>query len=252
MLIDSHCHLNMLDHPEAALERARQAGISGFLCIGVERARIDQVLHIARSHADVWASVGQHPDVVDENLDWIEPLAQEQSVIAIGETGLDFLHADEADARRGQCERFERQLELAARLDLPIVVHTRQAEQETAALLTRHAGVTGVLHCFTESWSLAKTALDLGYVISISGIVTFRNAENVREVARRVPADRLLVETDCPWLAPVPYRGKTNEPAYVSATASALAELRGESIERLMETTTANFYRAFPRANSSS
>ena len=252
MLIDSHCHLNLLDHPEAALNRARLAGIGGFLCIGVERDRIAQVLDLARAHPDVWASVGQHPDVVDDDLDWIEPLAAEPSVVAIGETGLDFLHAEDAPARRAQCERFDRQLELAGRLQLPVIVHTRLAEDETAMLLARHAGVTGVLHCFTESWSLAKTALDLGYVISISGIVTFRNAENVRDVARRIPADRLLVETDCPWLAPVPFRGKPNEPAYVSATARALAELRGEPLDQFIENTTANFYRAFPRANSSS
>ena len=252
MLVDSHCHLNLLTDPEAALTRARAAGVERFLCIGVDETRIDEVLATADKHADVWATVGQHPDVQIDDLGWIEARLAHPRVVALGEMGLDFYHAEDASARLAQCARFEQQLDLAQRTGLPIVVHTRSAEAETRALIQRFPGVVGVLHCFTESWTLASSALDLGYCVSISGIVTFRNAENVREVATRLPLDRLLVETDCPWLAPVPYRGKPNEPAYVSATADFLARLRGDDIEAFNFATTANFARLFPRIDLAS
>lgn len=263
MLVDSHCHLNYLDEPDLRLTEARAAGIGAFLCIGVDQAGIGDVLALANRHADVWASVGVHPDsAADEpTLDWLSGALGDPNVVAIGETGLDFFrlaHAagadaagaeDASDVQMRQRRAFDYQLALADEQDLPVIIHTRAAESQTRDVLRAHPGVTGVLHCFTESWTLAREALDLGYYISISGIVTFKNAENVREVARQVPADRLLVETDAPWLAPVPHRGQPNHPALVTHTAAFLAELRGVDPEVLARTTTDNFYSLFSRAS---
>ncbi|MEQ8483579.1 MAG: TatD family hydrolase [Pseudomonadales bacterium] len=248
MLIDSHCHLNYLSEPEACLAAARARGVTGFLCIGVDRDGIGAVLDLADGHPDVWASVGQHPDAAEQPADWIEPLLSRQRVVAVGEMGLDYFRDPDAAARQRQQAVFEQQLALAAAHRLPAVIHTRAAEADTLARLRAQPDAVGVLHCFTESWALASAALDLGYYVSISGIVTFKNGDNVRDVARRVPDDRLLVETDSPYLAPVPHRGRRNEPAYVADTAAYLAELRGQSPEALAEVTTANFYRLFSRA----
>ena len=245
MLVDSHCHLNYLDDPVAALSRARAAGVGGFLCIGVDADGIGDVLALAEAHDDVWATAGQHPEAAAGARDWLAGRLTHPRVVAVGETGLDYFHESSPEAQRRQREAFDEQLALAAQHRLPVVVHTRAAEADTRELLQAHAGVGGVLHCFTESWELASAALDLGYYVSMSGIVTFRSADNVREVARRVPADRLLVETDCPWLAPVPHRGQRNEPGYLPDTASFLAELRGQSPEALAATTTGNFEALF-------
>jgi TatD DNase family protein len=166
--------------------------------------------------------------------------------------GLDYHQETEAAGRNRQRECFAYQLSLAGKSQLPVVIHTRAAEADTLSHLRSQAGVIGVLHCFTESWDMASAALDLGYYISISGIVTFRNGDNVREVARKVPADRLLVETDAPWLAPVPHRGRKNVPAYVRDTAEYLAALRGTTLEELAQTTTANFFALFKKAQNSS
>jgi TatD DNase family protein len=254
VLIDSHCHLNFLDAPDDALTAAREAGVHGFLCIGVDAPGRDQVLSLAAAHSDVWASVGWHPESVKApasgaHFDWIDEGLRRPSVVAVGETGLDYYQIEDGDAarRRYQQDAFDAQLSLARERRLPVVVHTRGAEADTRAMLRSHADVQGVLHCFTESWALAEAALDLGWYVSMSGIVTFRNASNVREVAERIPLDRLLVETDAPWLAPVPKRGKTNEPAYVVHTARFLAELRGISYEELAAITTENFHRLFAR-----
>lgn len=247
MLVDSHCHLNYLDDPPSRIVAARAAGVTGMLCIGVDEPHIAEVLGLARSEPDVWASVGQHPEAAERSWDWIEPLLAEPEVVAIGETGLDYFHTADADVRARQRSCFEHQLGLAEQHGLPVIVHTRSAEADTLALLEAHPGAVGVLHCFTESWQMAEAALALGYYVSISGIVTFRNGDNVREVARRVPADRLLVETDAPWLAPVPHRGRPNEPAYVADTARYLAELRQTDLETLAAETTANFHRLFAR-----
>ncbi|MFW6092798.1 MAG: TatD family hydrolase [Pseudomonadota bacterium] len=248
MLIDSHCHLNYLEAPADRLAGARARGVEAFLCIGVDEPGIGEVLALAEHHPDVWATVGLHPDGAAAATDWIEPHLAHPRVVAVGEMGLDYFHETEPAARRAQMARFDEQLALAGAHGLPVVVHTRAAQDDTLALLRAHRGVTGVLHCFTESWEMASAALDLGYYVSISGIVTFRNAENVREVARRIPDDRLLVETDSPWLAPVPYRGKPNQPAYVVETAAFLAELRGQSLEALARLTGENFFAAFSRA----
>jgi TatD DNase family protein len=248
VLIDSHCHLNLLDDPDGALAAARARGVEGFLCIGVDEPGIAGVLALAERHADVWATVGQHPDASAADPGWIERFLRHPRVVAVGETGLDYYHEDSVPGRALQRVRFAWHLEHAARERLPVVVHTREAEADTLDLLRSHPGVTGVLHCFTESWELASAAIDLGWYVSISGIVTFRNGENVRDVARRVPADRLLVETDCPWLAPVPHRGRRNEPAYVADTAVFVAGLRGITVDGLAMQTTANFKRLFVRS----
>lgn len=247
VLVDSHCHLNMLENPAGALAAARARGVHGFLCIGVDAPGIDDVLALAEAHDDVWATVGQHPDAAAADPDWILGRHRHPRVVALGEMGLDYFHeqAPAGQARQRAC--FAWQLDLAARTNLPVVIHTRAAEADTLALLEEHRGVVGVLHCFTESWALAEAAIALGYYVSISGIVTFRNGENVREVARRVPDDRLLVETDCPWLAPVPHRGRRNEPAWVADTAAFVAGLRGVTPEQLAEQTTRNFHRLFTR-----
>ena len=245
MLIDSHCHLNYLDDPEAAIHRAREAGVTACLCISVDEAGFTGVKALADVHADVWATAGVHPDAAQGNLDWIEQALVDERVVAVGETGLDYLHAGTATDQARQREAFALQLGLGVKHQMPVVVHTRQAEQDTLNLLRAHQGVAGVLHCFTESWSMAKQALDLGFYISISGIVTFKNAANVREVAAKVPAERLLIETDAPWLAPVPRRGKINEPAFVAHTAEFLAGLRDTPVERLRTETAENFVRLF-------
>ena len=254
MLVDSHCHLNYLDAPTAALRLAREQGVSGFLCIGVEQAATHEVIAFAHDHPDVWASGGQHPEASAQDPTWIEtlmtsPTAAPRRVVAMGEMGLDFYDcADDAAFKKRQQTCFDYQLDLARRLDFPVVIHTRNAEAETRQLLRRHTGVVGVLHCFTESWDLARTALDLGYYISMSGIVTFKNGDNVREVAAKVPRERLLIETDAPWLAPVPHRGKQNQPAFVADTARFLADWLHWDFAELGQQTTANFFRLFDRA----
>jgi TatD DNase family protein len=248
-IVDSHCHLNYLDDPDARLAAAASAGVEGVLCIGVNREGFADVAGLAARHDHVWATAGIHPDSVSstDDLTWVRETAQQGKVVGIGETGLDYYRLDEGDAatRSLQRERFAEHLAIAAAAELPVVVHTRAAEGDTQQLIAANHGTIGVLHCFTESWSLAEAALDCGYYVSISGIVTFTNADNVREVAKKVPADRLLVETDAPWLAPVPHRGKTNEPAFVRATAEYLATLRGVSYAELAATTSENFYRLF-------
>ena len=264
MLVDSHCHLNYLDDPDAKLAAARAAGVGAFLCIGVDAKTHPDVVSLAERHRDVWASVGVHPEsATNGSLDWVRAATRHERIVGIGETGLDYLGVDELDPKRCvQRDSFAAHLAIARETNLPVVVHTRAAESTTRDLLAAHAGVVGVLHCFTESWDLARAALDLGWYVSISGIVTFRNGDNVRDVARRVPRDRLLVETDSPWLAPVPMRGKRNEPAFVVRTAAFLAHLRGVDCEAFAAETSANFARLFrrtganghaqPRTNSSS
>jgi TatD DNase family protein len=252
VLVDSHCHLNYLDDPDAKLAAARRVGVAEFLCIGVNASTHSAVMAIANRHDDVWASAGVHPESADAeaSLNWVAAAAQLDKVVGIGETGLDYfkIEGDVEAVRRSQRDSFAAHLGIARDAGLPVIVHTRSAEADTLDLLRAHPGSIGVLHCFTESWALARGALELGWYISISGIVTFRNADNVRDVARRVPVDRLLVETDAPWLAPVPHRGKPNEPAFVTHTAAAVAALRGEELSQLAARTTENFRRLFGRA----
>jgi TatD DNase family protein len=252
VLIDSHCHLIYLDDVDARLAAARDAGVGGFLAIGVKESEHAAVSAVAARHRDVWMTAGVHPDgvVPGEDLDWIDRAASAGEIVGVGETGLDYYRLDDADhAQRAlQRERFSQHLDIAARHRLPVVVHTRSAAADTLAVMRGAPTVIGVMHCFTETWEVADAALALGYYVSISGIVTFKNADVIRGVAKRVPEDRLLVETDSPWLAPVPKRGKPNEPAFVAHTARFVAELRGVTLEALERSTTDNFFRLFGRA----
>ncbi len=256
MLIDSHCHLNydgLAERQDDVLATARARGVGGFLNISTRQKEWDEVVGAAERHSDVWASIGVHPHEADAHPDLgaaaLVEAAAHPRVIAIGECGLDF-HYDKSD-RAAQRERFQAHIEASRQTGLPLVVHTRDAENDTAEILTRaveKGGVTGVLHCFTGSAALAQTGLDLGFYISISGIVTFKNARDLQEVAKAIPQDRLLVETDSPFLAPVPHRGKTCEPAFVADTAAFLSDLRDEPLDELAAATTANFFRLFGKA----
>lgn len=257
MLIDSHCHLDRLDLAahggslDAALDAARAVGVGHFLCIGVSADNAAIVRSLAARYADVDCSVGIHPlDLqpgAEPALDWLLGELAHPEVVAIGETGLDYHYEPESAAL--QQASFRLHLEAARITGKPVIVHTREARADTLTLL-REAALpqAGVLHCFTEDWEMARAALDLGFYISLSGIVTFRNADALREVARQVPADRLLVETDSPYLAPVPHRGKPNLPQYVREVAQFLADLRGVDFETLAEQTSRNFKRLFPLA----
>ena len=255
-LIDSHCHLNyagLVERQAEVLDSARARGVGGFLNIATRQAEWGEILATAERHDDVWASVGVHPHEADAHPDLGAAALVEGSrhakVIAIGECGLDYYYDN--SARPAQRERFEAHIEAARVTGLPLIVHTRDAEQDTAEILgaaVKQGGVTGVLHCFTGSAGLARKALDLGFFISLSGIVTFKNARDLQDTARQVPLDRLLVETDSPFLAPVPHRGRPCEPAFVADTAAFAAELRGEELEAVAEATTRNFFRLFSRA----
>lgn len=257
MLIDSHCHLDRLDLTahggslDEALVAARARGVGHFLCIGVSADNAAAVRSLAQRYADVDCSVGIHPLDLQPGsapaLDWLLAELDHPGVVAIGETGLDYHY--EPEAAEAQREAFRLHLHAAQITGKPVIVHTREACADTLALL-REAALPqgGVLHCFTEDWEMAKAALDIGFYISLSGIVTFRNADALREVARQVPADRLLVETDSPYLAPIPHRGKPNLPEYVRDVAEYLAVLRGVSYDELARQTGENFKRLFPLA----
>jgi len=255
-LIDSHCHLNydgLAERQEEVLAAARARGVGGFLNISTRQHEWGEVVGAAERYPDVWASVGVHPHEADAHPDLraaaLVEAAAHPRVIAIGECGLDYYY-DKSD-RAAQRERFQAHIEGARQTGLPLVVHTRDAEEDTAEILTREVGkggVAGVLHCFTGSAELARTALDLGFYLSISGIVTFKNARDLQDIAKTIPQDRLLVETDSPFLAPVPHRGQTCEPAFVADTAAFLADLRDEPLDELAAATTANFFRLFGKA----
>jgi TatD DNase family protein len=255
-LIDSHCHLNyegLADRQEEVLAAARARGVQGFLNISTRQKEWGEVVGAAERYPDVWASIGVHPHEADAHPDLgaaaLVEAAAHPRVIAIGECGLDYYY-DKSD-RAAQRERFGAHIEAARQTGLPLVVHTRDAEDDTAQILTREVGkggVNGVLHCFTGSAELARTGLDLGFYISISGIVTFKNARDLQEVAKIIPQERLLVETDSPFLAPVPHRGQTCEPAFVADTASFLSDLRDEPLDELAAATTSNFFRLFSKA----
>lgn len=256
LLVDSHCHLDRLDTEQCGddlgvtLAQAYQAGVGRVLCIAIEPANIETVLAIAARYTEVSATVGVHPLHVQATpltASELQAYARRPYVIGIGETGLDYYY-DKASKLQQQ-ESFAMHLQVAATEGLPTVVHTRDAREDTLALIREHGSLehSGVLHCFTENWEMARNALDLNYCISVSGILTFRNAGSLRDVIRKVPLDRLLVETDAPYLTPVPNRGKANQPAYVRHVAEAVAELKGETFERVAEVTSANFNRLFPR-----
>jgi TatD DNase family protein len=245
MFTDSHCHLTM-SNAEANLAAARAAGVRGFVVPGTKLEDAPNAVALAKTNADVWAAVGFHPHDAkhcdDAAFAEIARLAREVRVVAIGEIGLDY-HYDHSP-RDVQRAVFERHIALAKELDKPIIVHNRESTEDMVEILGR-SGARGILHSYTESLDVARGLVDLGYFISFSGIVTFRSADALREVARALPHDRVLIETDTPYLAPVPFRGRDNEPAYVVKIAELLATLWGVSVERAAEQTTANFEKAF-------
>jgi TatD DNase family protein len=258
MFVDSHCHLSFPElhgRIDAVLAHMRAAGVGRALCICTTLEEFELVHALAMQHAQLLASVGVHPDnegVTEPTVDDLARLAQQPRVVAIGETGLDYYRLDGrriADME-WQRERFVRHIRAARATSLPLVVHTRSAGDDTIRIL-RDEGqgqVTGVLHCFTETQAVADAALELGLYISFSGIISFKNSQALREVARHVPLERCLVETDSPYLAPVPHRGKVNEPAYVRHVAEHLADIKGCSVDEVAAATTANFEALFPRA----
>ena len=256
MFTDSHCHLNykgLVEDQAGVLARAREAGVSTMLNISTRRSEWDEVIGVAEREEDVWASVGIHPHEADEHPDVGTAMLVERAahprVVAIGESGLDFYY-DHSDRDR-QRASFRAHIAAARETGLPIIVHTREAEADTHAILEEEMGkgaFTGVIHCFTASADFAQKALELGLYISMSGIVTFRNARDLQETAKTIPAERLLIETDSPFLAPVPHRGRPCEPAFVADTARFLAALREKPVEALAERTSANFRTLFAKA----
>jgi TatD DNase family protein len=256
MLVDSHCHLNykgLVEEQQSILTRARIAGVTAMLNISTREFEWDDVIGLASQEADIWASVGIHPHEADSHIAIDTEKLVEKSVhprvIAIGETGLDYYY-DHSD-REQQRTSFRAHIAASRATGLPIIVHTRDAEQDTADILSEEMGkgdFSGVIHCFTASASFAQIALDLGLYISLSGIVTFKNAVGLQGIASTLPSDRLLVETDAPFLAPIPHRGKTGEPAFVADTLRFVANLRSVEEKTLAAQTSANFYRLFTKA----
>jgi TatD DNase family protein len=255
MFTDSHCHLNykgLVEEQQAVLERARSAGVGAMLNISTRRSEWDEVIGLAEVEPDVWASVGIHPHEADAHPDVqtanLVERAAHPRVVGIGESGLDYYY-DHSD-RSAQRASFRAHIAAARETGLPIIVHTREAEEDTYAVLSEEMGkgaYTGVIHCFTASQDFADKALGLGLYVSISGIVTFKNAKELQSSAKMIPSDRLLIETDAPFLAPVPHRGRPCEPAFVADTARFLAGLRGEEVERLAERTSENFRKLFSK-----
>ena len=256
MLIDSHCHLNykgLVEDQQGVLARARAAGISGFLNISTRQREWADIVALAERESDVWASVGIHPHEAEAHADLgasaLIAAASHPRVVAIGETGLDYYY--EHSERAMQQALFRTHIQVARDTGLPLIVHTRDAETDTEQILTEEMGrgaFTGLIHCFTASASFARSMLDIGLSISLSGIVTFKNARDLQQVAAEIPEERLLVETDAPFLAPVPHRGKVCEPAFTADTARFVAALRGVSSEMLAATTTRNFFALFAKA----
>lgn len=254
LLVDSHCHLDRLklddfeNGIDSVLDAARERGVGHFLCVCVTLQDFPQMAQAVAGYDDVSISCGVHPlhqDDADYSKQELLDLAKVSNVVAIGETGLDYYYSPESKAI--QIESFRKHVQVAVALNKPLIIHTRDAREETIAILKEEgaAQVGGVLHCFTESLEMAQAAMELGFYISISGIVTFKSAAELQETVRAIPLERLLVETDSPWLAPVPYRGKQNQPAYVKEVAQFVADLKGVSLESLTKITTENYYKLF-------
>ena len=254
MLVDSHCHLDFPDLanrlPEV-LQRMQDNGVGLAVCIGVNLEDFPKVLALAEREARLFATVGVHPeytDVEEPTEDQLVALASHPKVIAIGETGLDYYW--QKDKPEWQRERFRRHIRAAKRCGKPLVIHTRESAEDILRVMREEGAdaVGGVMHCFTENWEIAEQALDLGFYLSFSGIVTFKNAAIVKEVARKCPLDRILVETDSPYLAPAPFRGKPNEPAYVRYVAEEISRLRDVPLETIVQASTDNFFTLFQHA----
>jgi TatD DNase family protein len=256
MFIDSHCHIDFPDFNEGVLpllDHMNAAEVSHALCVSVNLENYPRVLALAETHTNIYASVGVHPDhedAAEPDVITLVGLANHPKVVAIGETGLDY-YRQARETVEWQRERFRVHIRAACEADKPLIIHTRSAADDTLAIMREEGAsqASGVMHCFTENWAVAEAALDLGFYISFSGIVTFKSATEIQEVARKVPLDRILIETDSPYLAPVPYRGKRNEPAYVRHVGAFVAELRGMQPFELGEITGRNFFRLFKAAN---
>lgn len=257
-LVDSHCHLNRLELDafnqdlNQALDEARNVGVSHFLTVSVELEDLAVLKDLAYKNSDISYSVGWHPTSVDQQhlTDWLIEHGKDSKCVALGETGLDYYHVTDEKSQLIQQDLFRQHIAAAKALNKPLIIHTRQSADDTIRLLKEeqaHA-VGGVMHCFTEDWQIAKKALDIGFMISLSGIVSFKNASLVHEVAQKTPLDRLLIETDSPYLAPVPHRGKHNHPAWVKHVAIAIANLRNMSAMDVAQITTNNFKRVFLRS----
>lgn len=255
MFVDSHCHLDKLNyqdlHTDVAdvLAKAQQAQVQEFLSVSVTMEAFPAMLQMIEAHPNVYASCGVHPLYVDKSfpLEQLQASARHPKVVAIGETGLDYHYQPEGALQ--QQAAFREHVDLAVELNKPLIIHTRQAREDTLRIL-RDGGAErcgGVIHCFTEDLAFAEAAMELGFYISISGIVTFNQAKELKEVVKQLPLERLLIETDSPYLAPVPHRGKENQPAYVAEVAAYIAQLKGISIETLAEQTTQNFHTLFLR-----
>ncbi|HOP17134.1 MAG: TatD family hydrolase [Chromatiaceae bacterium] len=257
MLVDSHCHLDRVDltpyHGDFAglIEASRDAGVAHMLCVSIDLESYPAMLALVEDYPEVSVSVGVHPNDFDRRepgIDELVALARHPKNVAIGETGLDYFHG-KGDLE-WQRERFRTHIRAARQADKPLIIHTRDAREDTIAIMREETArdVGGVMHCFTETWEMAKAALDLGFYISFSGIVTFKNAAALRDVAAQVPDERILIETDSPYLAPVPFRGKPNEPRYVGKVAETVAAVRGVSAEAIAQQSRANFFRLFSAA----
>ncbi len=252
-IVDSHCHIDRVDleafggSVESMLSHAKELSVNQFLCVCIDLEHFDQVHNLALQHSNIYASVGVHPTEITSKEPSVEKLIELSSsdrVIAIGETGLDYFRVKkyEADWQR---DRFRRHIRASNESEKPLIIHMRDSKEDIIDILQKENAQSGVMHCFAEDWATAKAALDLGFYISFSGILTFKSAIDLREIAKKVPADRLLVETDSPYLTPAPYRGKPNSPAYTYYVAEKLAEVRNTSIDEIAEATTTNFKNLF-------
>jgi TatD DNase family protein len=252
MLVDSHCHLDLDKHTpaETLLQNAQEMGVSHCLCVSVDLETFPTVLSHAQQHDNVFASVGVHPNTtegVEPTVEQLVKLADDKNVIAIGETGLDYFRS-QGDLT-WQHERFKVHIEAAKQSKKPLIIHTRDSARDTLKVLQAENAheIGGIMHCFVEDWNIATQAMDMNFYISFSGIVTFKSAKALQEVAKKIPLDRMLVETDSPYLAPVPHRGKINQPAYTRHVAQFIADLRGESLETIATHTTQNFFTLFSK-----
>lgn len=255
MFVDSHCHLDFPEYAgqvDSLLARMSEAGVQNAMCISVDMPDFPNVLALAEAHPQLFATVGVHPDYEDTpepTVDELVQLAQHPKILAIGETGLDYYRMGDRtyEQMEWQRQRFRTHIQAAIHAGKPLVIHTRSSSDDTIKIMKEEGAsqVAGVMHCFTESWDVAKAAMDQGFYISFSGIVTFKSAKDLQETCKKVPLDRMLIETDSPFLAPIPHRGKTNEPAWVSHVAQFIADLRGISVEEVGHQTTQNFKSLF-------
>jgi TatD DNase family protein len=256
MLVDSHCHLNFSEFTEniqAVRQLMRDEQVGHALCVSVTLDKFPEVLRLAEQYDNFYASVGVHPDyenIEEPSVKTLVQLAQHSKIVAIGETGLDYFRL--TGDLEWQRERFRTHIRAAILIGKPLIIHTRSAAEDTLRIMQEEGAIKvgGVMHCFTESLEVALAAIDMGFYISFSGIVTFKNAIQLKEVAQAVPLDKMLVETDSPYLAPVPFRGKTNQPAYVKYVAQEIANLRGISLDMVMQATTQNFFTLFKYARA--